>query len=284
MTENTLTTAAAGGTWWENADKFALIQRAAKMLSTSPLVPPEYQGDKGLGSCVIAMNMAHRMGADPLMVMQNLYVVHGRPGWSSQFLIACFNQTGRFAPIRYDFVGAEGTDQRGCVAVSKDLRTGDEVRGPLVTIEIAKNEGWYSKKGSKWQTIPELMLRYRAAAWMVRTVAPELGMGLQTEDELRDSTTEPMMPELLASPVKPKNRTEALAHRLSPESLQPDPIERGKDKLASPFDGYAARIAAATTLEQLEAVNVEIQQDGDLNDVEAMDLSQQMDERAKVVK
>lgn len=281
MTENTLAT--AGGTWWEDAEKFALIQRAAKMLSTSFLVPKEFQGDKGIGSCVIAMNMAHRMGADPLMVMQNLYVVHGRPGWSSQFLIACFNQTGRFAPIRYDFVGEEGTDQRGCVAVSKDLRTGDEVRGPLVTIDIAKKEGWYSKNGSKWPTIPELMLRYRAAAWMVRTVAPELGMGLQTEDELRDSTAAPVIPTLIEAP-KPKNRTEALAHRLSPETLQPDPIERGKEKLASPFEAHVARIAAAATLEQLEAVNAEIQQDAQyLNNVELTELTTQMDERAKAV-
>ena len=37
---------------------------------------------------LIAQNMARRMGADLLMVMQNLYVVHGRPGWSAQFLIA----------------------------------------------------------------------------------------------------------------------------------------------------------------------------------------------------
>lgn len=171
---------------WHNADAVANIQRVAKMFASSPLVPQMYQGDRGIGSCVIALNMAHRMRADPLMIMQNLYVVHGRPSWSAQFLIACFNQTGRFSPIRYRFVGTEGSDNWGCRAYTKDLETGEEVQGPLITIKLAKAEGWYDKKGSKWQTMPEMMLQYRAAAWMIRTTAPEIAMGLPTQDEQHD--------------------------------------------------------------------------------------------------
>jgi len=90
---------------------FELMQRIAKMFSASPLVPTIYQGPEGLPSCVIALNMAMRMQADPLMVMQNLYVVHGRPAWSAQFLIACFNQCGRFSAIRYRWQGKKGDDE-----------------------------------------------------------------------------------------------------------------------------------------------------------------------------
>lgn len=177
---------ATGDSWWNDQAQFELIQRAAKMFASSPLVPQQFQGSNGLGSCVIALNMAQRMGADPLMVMQNLYVVHGRPSWSSQFLIACFNQTGRFTPLRYTWSGDEGNDDWGCQAWSTDRESGERIDGPLITISMAKKEGWYSKNGSKWQTIPRLMLMYRAAAWLVRTHAPEIAMGLQTAEETRD--------------------------------------------------------------------------------------------------
>ena len=89
---------------FENSDSFVLGQRIAKMLSASTIVPKIYQGEKGLSNCLIALNMANRMGADPLMVMQNLYIVHEKPSWSSQFLIATFNSCGKFGSIRYELL------------------------------------------------------------------------------------------------------------------------------------------------------------------------------------
>lgn len=163
---------------------FELAQRAAKLLSSSSLVPKEYQNN--LPNCVVALNMAQRLGADPLMVMQNLVIVHSRPTWASQFLIATFNSCGRFSPIRYEFSGKEGTDDWGCRATATELASGEKLAGPLVTIGIAKKEGWYGRSGSKWQTMPEQMLRYRSASWFVRTTAPELSMGLQTAEEIHD--------------------------------------------------------------------------------------------------
>ena len=163
---------------------FELAQRVAKALATSNLVPKEYQGN--LSNCLIGLEMAQRIGASPLMVLQNLIVIHGRPTWSSQFLIATFNGCGKYSSIRYEFSGEEGKDDYGCRAISTELSTGEKLAGPLVTIGLAKKEGWYSRNGSKWQTMPEVMLRYRAAAWFVRTTAPELAMGLQTQEEAID--------------------------------------------------------------------------------------------------
>lgn len=166
---------------------FVLAQRIATMLSKSTLVPPTYQGPNGLSNCIIALNMAQRMGADPLMVIQNLYVVYGRPGWSSQFLIATFNRSGRFSALRYEFVGQPGTDAWGCFAYSTELSTGEVLQGTTVTMGLAKADGWYGKKDSKWVTMPEQMLRYRAAGWFIRAYAPEIAMGLQTADEVHDT-------------------------------------------------------------------------------------------------
>lgn len=86
-----------------NIQQFEDYQRMAKVFVNSNLVPANFKGD--MGACLIALNMANRMGADPLQVMQSLYVVHGKPSFSSAFLIACFNQCGRYTAIRYREVG-----------------------------------------------------------------------------------------------------------------------------------------------------------------------------------
>lgn len=168
-----------------NLQGFELAQRAAKLMASSTLVPKEYQNN--LANCVIALNMAQRIGADPLMTMQNLTIVHGRPTWSAQFLIATFNSNGRFSPIRYEFTGKEGTDDWGCRAYATDLASNEKLVGPLVTVGLSKKEGWFNRNGSKWQTMPEQMLRYRAASWLIRSTAPEIAMGLHTSDEIHDT-------------------------------------------------------------------------------------------------
>lgn len=171
---------------FSSAEGFELLQRMAHMFNTSTLVPQEFRGADKFGNCVIALNMAQRLNADPLMVMQNLYIVYGNPAWSSKFLIAMFNQCGRYESIHYRETGKKGTDSQGVVAWAKEKSTGEVIEGPEVTIGVAKAEGWFTKNGSKWKTMPDQMLRYRAAAWFIRTTAPELSMGLQTRDEAED--------------------------------------------------------------------------------------------------
>ena len=173
-------------TAFSGVEGFEAAQRMAKALVTSDLVPEQFRGPDKIGNALIALEMAQRIGASPLMVMQNLYVVHGRPGWSAKFLIASFNQCGRFSAIRFEWSGKTGTDDWGCKAWAMERDTKEKIFGPTITIKMAKDEGWYQKSGSKWKTIPELMLQYRAAAWMVNTHAPEISMGLNTAEELGD--------------------------------------------------------------------------------------------------
>jgi len=167
-----------------NIQSFELMQRIAKGFATSSLVPKEYQGN--IGNCMIALNLAQRIGGDPLMVMQNLVIVHGRPTWSAQYLIATANMCGRFSAIRFEFFGDKKNDTWGCRAWAIEQRTGEKLIGSDVTIAIARKEGWYGKNGSKWQSIPQQMLMYRAGSWWVRAYAPELSMGLMTSDEASD--------------------------------------------------------------------------------------------------
>ena len=110
---------------------FELMQRAAKLLSAAQLVPKEYQNN--IPNCTIALNMANRIGADPLMVMQNLVIVHGKPTWSSQFLIATVNTCGRFTALRYSCsIGGTHLTQ---LAGAKDLP------GPRATLFFAPAQG-----------------------------------------------------------------------------------------------------------------------------------------------
>lgn len=164
---------------------FELIQRVSKAFAQSDLVPKQYQGN--IANCMIAMDMAQRIGANPLMVMQNLYIVHGTPGWSSKFLIATINACGRYSSLRYEWKGEPGKPDYGCRAWAVERETGERLDGIWVTWEMVKAEGWDSKNGSKWKTMPDQMFVYRSAAFWQRAYAPELGMGLQTAEDLQDT-------------------------------------------------------------------------------------------------
>lgn len=179
----------------ELVKQFEVQQRMAQMYVQSTIVPDTYKGN--IGNCVIAIDMAMRMGANPLMIMQNLYIVHGNPGWSSKFLISCINMCGRFTPLRYQFYGKRGTDLYGCRAYAyerSDREHKEPLSGVWVTIDMAKKEGWYDKKGSKWRTIPDQMLMYRAAAFWQRAYAPEIGMGFLTKEEIEDAVVVEELP------------------------------------------------------------------------------------------
>ena len=171
----------------QTVKQFEVMQRMAKMYTESTIVPDTYKGN--IGNCVIALDMAMRMGCNPLMCMQNLYIVHGNPAFSSKFLIATINASGRFSPLRYEFKGEEGTLEYGCRCIayeSSDKEHKEPLHGDWITIGMADKEGWIKKNGSKWQSMPSQMLRYRAAAFWQRVYCPEISMGLITKEEADD--------------------------------------------------------------------------------------------------
>lgn len=286
---------------FETKDSFDLMQRAAKLLSNSTLVPEAYrafvkdkqtkewvENPQSISNCVVALNMAVRMKADPLMVMQNLYVVEGRPSWSSQWIIASINNCGRFASLRFDMREGQEMDveysvtewvnkqkntikktahirNKECIAwtVEKNVRipafTPEQMRGkslldlcreygvpvvesPAVSIEIAVKEGWYGKNGSKWQTMPDVMLRYRAASFFGKLYAPELLMGIPSAEEVQDVVTVDndgglvvTTEELRSGPAKPAEVVEA------PEKTEPKEIKRPEKETTDPETGEVTR-------------------------------------------
>lgn len=193
----------------ENA--FVSVQRMAKALASSTLVPDAYRGEANLGNCIIALELSQRIGASVMAVMQSMVPIHGKPTWSASFLIATVNSCGRFSPMRFRWVGKEGTDDWGCRAFAVEREGNLELVGALVTIAMAKAEGWYSKNGSKWKTMPEQMLQYRAAAFWCRAYAPEIALGMHTSEEIQDTpatqeVVRPAVVDVTPTPPEPKAR------------------------------------------------------------------------------
>jgi len=193
---------------FDNSTSFEHAQRIATMLCRSTLVPEQYQNN--MSNTLVALEMANRVGASPLMVMQNLNVIQGRPSWSSPFIIASINSCGRFEPLTFEvqnrgrknvnydvWTGSKAQNNRrkeartitvddmACRAVTRS-RSGTPIEGPWVSIEMAVLEGWYTKSDTKWTTMPDLMLRYRSAAFFGRLYCPEIMLGMQTSEEVID--------------------------------------------------------------------------------------------------
>lgn len=170
-------------TIWNNSDMLAKAYKAANYLASSDLVPVTYKKPE---NCLIALDMANRTGMQPLTIMQNLYIVKGKPSWSGQMCIALINTSGRFTPLEYEFVGTKGQDDFGCYAYATKKSNGKLYTSDAVTISMAKKEGWFGKDGSKWQTMPIQMMMYRAGAFFARVYCPEVLIGLPLVDEVID--------------------------------------------------------------------------------------------------
>lgn len=209
--------------------QFETMQRVCKLFSNSELVPDMYRATdksneaKAMANCMIAIEMAQRIGASPLMIMQNMNIIYGRPSWASKFLIATVNTCGRFNPLQFRFTnlgkvgkmtiteyekkwvaGANGSkgyyksepkqvefngieiDNLQCVAYTTAKGSTDILESSPVDIKLAVNERWFTKDGSKWPTMPRQMLMYRAASFWTNAYAPELSMGMKTTEELQD--------------------------------------------------------------------------------------------------
>ena len=189
-------------TMWNDSDLLAKAWKSAQFLSSTDIVPQTFKKPE---NCLIALDIANRTGMQPLTVMQNLYIVQGKPSWSGQMCIALINGCGRFSPLEFEFVGEVGTDTHGCFAYAKKLDNGKTYASDIVTIGMAKKEGWYQKNGSKWQSMPIQMMMYRAGSFFGRVHCPDVLMGLPLADEMRDIEKEARssnLTELLDNEIK----------------------------------------------------------------------------------
>ena len=169
---------------YSSSDTFQLAFQMAKGLSQSTLVPQQFQNNPA--NCLIALEQSNRLNISPMAVMQNLYIVQGKPSFSSSFVIGLINASGKYdMELQFDEEEKDGKPYACTCWTEKD---GRKVTGIKITMDMAEKEGWSKKNGSKWVTIPQVMLRYRAASFFARMNCPELSIGLYSKEELDDFT------------------------------------------------------------------------------------------------
>lgn len=171
-------------TMWNDDKTLRKAMKAASYLSNNAFAPPLFQNSPG--NCLIALEMINRTGLPALAVLQNLYIVKGKPCWSGSFCAALVNGSGLFTELDYEYVGTPGHLDWGCYAYATRRSTGKRCVSEVITMKMAADEGWLNKPGSKWKTMPKQMMTYRAAAFFARAYCPEILHGMQSYEEVQD--------------------------------------------------------------------------------------------------
>ena len=172
---------------FNDIDNFKNALFMAEKVAKSDIIPASFRGKPE--NCLVALEMSNRMKMPVMQIFQNLYVIQGRPCWSSSFIIACINKCGKYTDLQFTY-NAEG---KYCFAWAISKETGERIEGPKVSMKMAQDEGWLAKNGSKWKTMPDLMLRYRAAAFFGRVNCPEVINGMHSEEEVKEMKPEKEM-------------------------------------------------------------------------------------------
>lgn len=198
-----------------SSDNFMMATQMAKAFANSTIVPKEYQGNFANG--LVAIEIATRLKTSPLMVMQNLNVIQGRPSWSAQFLIAMVNGSGKYdMELQFEEKNDKNGKPFSCQCWTE--RYGRKVTGPVIDMDMANAEGWVQKNGSKWKTMPQIMLRYRAASFFARMNCPELALGYYSKDEIIESDFEDYPMEEMQMQVQKEIEESANAVEFAPDA------------------------------------------------------------------
>lgn len=173
---------------WMDYPNVAKLSRVAQGLANSKMVPDSFRGDTW--GILIAMEMSNRMHMSLMNVMQNMYIVQGKPSWSGQFCISAINGCGKFTPLEFQWFHDEKGKITGCLAQATNIETGKLCTSAPVTNDTVTAFGWDKKSNSMWN-IPgqrEQMFMYRSAAYFARTFCPEVLQGMYTKEENMDIT------------------------------------------------------------------------------------------------
>lgn len=163
-------------------DNMSRAYKLAQTMCQADIIPQSYKNKPA--DCMIAIDMANRMSVSPLMVMQSLYVVKGKPSWSGSACMSFIQANPNFKDVTPIYVGNPGTDERGCYIQATRVSDGLKIQGTCVTMAMAKAEDW--TKNPKWFSMTDQMLGYRASSFFARIYCPAVLMGIAVEGEIED--------------------------------------------------------------------------------------------------
>lgn len=170
---------------------FSNTWEIASKLAKSTIIPENYKGKPE--NIIIALGLANQMQLDPFIVMQNLAIIKGKTSWSGSFCKTLIERTGKFKNLELNYIGEKGKDSYGCYLSAVRVSDNKIIKGPEVTMEMAKAEKWTSN--SKWHTLTDLMLAYRCQSFFCRIYVPEAMYGIYTSDEVEEIEIDRQQPQ-----------------------------------------------------------------------------------------
>lgn len=177
------------GKWVEAASN---AQRLVAPLVGTPFVPAAYRpvierGDTieqiaekravAVANATAAVLYGLSLGIDPLMSLQQIYVVHGRPGLYAKMMVALVQAHG------HEVWTEDLTDTRAVVCGRR--KGSGHTERITITMDMARRAKWTSN--TKYTETPQDMLWARAAGRVCDRIASDVLKGIPTVEEIQDS-------------------------------------------------------------------------------------------------
>lgn len=157
---------------FESKDGFEAAQRMGKLLTMSNIISGDWRNN--IANAVVAIDLSNKTGIPAMTIANHIYVVKGHVGFSAEFYRAIIHGSGRFIDlISYQM----NSEESACRVYMTDTK-GEIKYGSWYTVDMAKAEGLYSKNGSKWLIMPEVMLKARAATLFAKDYVSDIYLGL----------------------------------------------------------------------------------------------------------
>jgi hypothetical protein len=187
----------------------------ARAFADSKMVPEHFK--KSVGDCYIAINLAHRYGMEPWMLMQEMYIIQGRPMMSGKLATAILNNS-LAEPLRPTYAGKD--DDREITLTGRP-----EGSAPLsVTLKVKDAK----TANEQWKKNPDQMLMYAAARMWGRRYTPDLILGIVFDDEEITSGAT-LVPSAPTTPIAGPQPTSADAP-FDPHTGEVGVVARGPDE------------------------------------------------------
>ena len=157
----------------------------AKYLAQSNLMPG---GLKTPAQVLVALQMGHELGLSPMVAVNNIAVINGRPSLSSSIMDAIVMNRPDYAgrSIKFDGQG----DTRSCtVTVRRKIGENVETYEGYFDMKMAKQAGLLEK--DNWKHYPDRMLKARASSYADRDAWPDALSGMMSSDEAESLAPEP---------------------------------------------------------------------------------------------
>lgn len=153
----------------------------SKFIANSSLVPKEYRGKPG--DIFLTIDIGLELGLKPLVALQNIAVINGKPSVYGDAAIALVRSHPQFEDIQ------EYYDEKKQQAVCIIKRKGQSAHTKTFSVEDAKKARLWGKPGP-WAQYPERMLQMRARGFAIRDVFSDALKGLITVEEAQDYPNE----------------------------------------------------------------------------------------------